>query len=69
MLKGYVVKMGYSDEFFFDNIEEAATFYDQALRHSIKELKWTGIEPVFCNPEDPAKDDEEHEVAEEVKND
>ena len=34
MLKGYIVKMGYSDEFLFDNIEEAATFYDQAVRHS-----------------------------------
>lgn len=66
MLKGYVVKMGYSDEFFFDNIEEAATFYDQAIRHSNKALKWTAIEPVY---EQPEQNEEEHDVAEEVKND
>lgn len=60
MLKGYLVKMGYSDEFFFDNIEEAATFYDQALRHSKKELKWTVIEPVYNHPEqdEDVKDEE-----------
>ena len=52
--------MGYSDEFFFDNIEEAATFYDQALRHSKKELKWTVIEPVYNHPEqdEDVKDEE-----------
>jgi hypothetical protein len=66
MLKGYIVKMGYSDEFFFDNIEEAATFYDQALRHSVKALKWTSIEPVY---EQSEQNEEEHDVAEEVKND
>lgn len=60
MLKGYIVKMGYSDEFFFDNIEEAATFYDQMIRHSTKALKWTSIEPVYEQPEqdEDVKDEE-----------
>ena len=68
MLKGYVVKMGYSDEFFFYNIEEAATFFDQALRHSDKAMKWTAIEPVYEEYDQPEQN-EEHDVAEEVTND
>ena len=50
MLKGYQVKMGYSDEFFFDNVEEAAVFFDQAVKHSITEFRWASIEPVYDKP-------------------
>ena len=51
MLKGYQVKLGYSEEFFFDNIEEASAFYDQAMRHSKTEYRWASIEPVYDKPE------------------
>ena len=51
MLKGYQVKMSYSDEFFFDNIEEASVFFDQAARHSKTEFRWASIEPVYDHPE------------------
>ena len=51
MLKGYQVKMGYSEEFFFDNIEAASTFFDQGMRHSKTEYKWASIEPVYDKPE------------------
>lgn len=49
MLKGYNVRLGYSDVFFFDNIEEAATFFDQAIRHSENVYKWAALEPVQDN--------------------
>ena len=51
MLKGYQVKLGYSEEFFFDNIEEAGVFFDQAIRHSETEYRWASIEPVYDHPE------------------
>lgn len=59
MLKGYLVKMGYSEEFFFDNIEEAASFFDMAIRHSNTEQKWASIGPVYDHPEqdEEVKDD------------
>ena len=50
MLKGYQVKLGYSDEFFFDSIEEAGVFFDQAIRHAKSEIRWASIEPVYCTP-------------------
>lgn len=59
MLKGYQVKLGYSEEFFFDNIEEASTFFDQAMRHSKTEYRWASIEPVYCTP---AQDDNKEVV-------
>lgn len=46
MLKGYNVRLGYAEVFFFDNIEEAATFFDQAIRHSENTYKWAALEPV-----------------------
>jgi aminopeptidase C len=60
MLKGHQVKIAYSEEFFFDNIEEASVFVDQAIRHSKTEYRWASIEPVY---DKPVQDDNE-EVAE-----
>ena len=58
MLKGYQVKMGYSEEFFFDNIEEASAFFDQAMRHSKTKYRWASIEPVYDHPEEYASEEE-----------
>ena len=58
MLKGYQVKMGYSEEFFFDNIEEASAFFDQAMRHSKTEYRWASIEPVYDHPEEDASEED-----------
>ena len=43
----YKVKLSYGPDYIFDNIEEASTFFDQALTHSVDELKWAAIEPVY----------------------
>lgn len=59
MLKGYQVKIGYSEEFFFDNIDEASVFFDQAIRHTITNYKWSSIEPVYYEPE---QDESEEDV-------
>ena len=57
MLKGYQVKLGYSEEFFFDNIEEASAFFDQAMRHSKTEYRLASIEPVYDHPEEDASEE------------
>ena len=43
----YKVKLSYGPDYIFDNIEEASTFFDQAIKHSVDELKWAAIEPVY----------------------
>lgn len=48
----YKVKLSYGPDYLFDNIEEASVFFDQALRHSVDELKWAAIEPVFPEPDE-----------------
>lgn len=58
MLKGYQVKLGYSEELFFDNIEEASAFFNQAMRHSKTEYRWASIEPVYDHPEEDASEEE-----------
>lgn len=52
MLKGYKVIIGYSDVFFFENIEEASVFFDQAIKHSENSYKWATIEPVYEEVDD-----------------
>ena len=58
MLKGYQVKLGYSEGFFFDNIEEASAFFDQAMRHLKTEYRWASIEPVYDHPEEDASEED-----------
>lgn len=53
----YKVKLSYGPDYLFDNIEEASVFFDQALRHSVDELKWAAIEPVY--PDDAAEEVED----------
>ena len=48
----YKVKLNYGPEYIFDSIEEAGSFFDQALRHATEPLKWTNIEPVYPESED-----------------
>ena len=52
----YKVKLSYGPDFLFNNIEEASTFFDQALRHTVEALKWAAIEPIY--PEPDAADEE-----------
>jgi hypothetical protein len=58
MLKGYQVKLGYSEEFFFDNIEDAITFFYQAMRNSKAELRWASLEPVYDHPEEDGSEED-----------
>ena len=60
----YKVKLSYGPDYFFDNIEEAGTFFDQALRHADGVPNWPSIEPVY-----PESDDAEDVNAEEVDDD
>ena len=61
----YKVKLSYGPDYLFDNIEEAAIFFDQALKHANDVLRWAAIEPV-CPESDDA---EEVNDTEEVEND
>lgn len=55
----YKVKLSYGPEFIFDNIEEAAAFFDQAIRHSEIDLKWTSIEAVYPEPDETEEVDDD----------
>ena len=59
----YKVKLSYGPDFIFDNIEEAGTFFDHALRHAESDLKWASLEPIYPEP------DAEDVNAEEVEDD
>lgn len=48
----YKVKLAYGPEYLFDNIEEAAAFFDQAIRHAEDVLRWAAIEPVYPEPDE-----------------
>ena len=48
----YRVKLAYGPEYYFDNIEEAGAFFDQAIRHAENDLKWAAIEPVYPEPDE-----------------
>ena len=50
----YMVKLNYSSYFLFDNIEEASTFFDQAVKHSTDGCRYASIEPVY--PDDAAEE-------------
>lgn len=58
-LKGFKVKLSYSDEFFFENIDEAAIFFSQALNHGLDKYEYAAIIPVYRDTD----------VAEEVSDD
>lgn len=47
----YKVKLSYGPDYVFDNIEEAGVFFEQALIHTVDELRWSSIEPVYDKPE------------------
>lgn len=55
----YKVKVSYSAEFIFDTIEEAAAFFDQAVRHSVERYTYANIEPIYTEPDaaEEASDD------------
>ena len=57
----YKVKLAYGPDYFFDNIEEAAAFFDQAIRHAEDDLKWAALEPIY--PEPDAEDVNAEEVS------
>ena len=60
MLKGFKVKISYSNEFFFENIDEAAIFFTQALKHALDKYEYAAIIPVYQDTdvcEEVAEDD------------
>ena len=48
----YKVKLSYGAEFIFDNIEEAGTFFNQALRHAVDRYDYSDIEPIYPTADD-----------------
>ena len=55
----YKVKLSYGHDYYFDNIEEASAFFDQAIRHAEDDLKWAAIEPVYQEPDETEEVDDD----------
>lgn len=47
----YRVKVAYNVECIFDTIEEAAAFFDQAVRHGVEKFTYAKIEPIYPEPD------------------
>ena len=48
----YKVKLNYGTEFIFDNIIEAAVFFEKALEHAVEPYNYAAIEPIYPEPDE-----------------